>query len=280
MKKIQFKEFIKLQRGFDLPRTQMVEGHYQVVGSTSIIGYHNSYKVEPPGVVTGRSGSLGFVQYIKQKYWPHNTSLWVKDFKGNNPKYVYYFLKQFDLSRFNSGAGVPTLNRNDLHNYEINIHDEIDQQKVSAILSAYDDLIENNSHRIKILEEMAQTIYIEWFVNFRFPGYENSKFVDSPLGKIPEGWEWKNLNDCIKYYIGGGWGNEQMVDAFNDRAFVIRGTDIPSLKVGDISNTVFRYHKNSNLSSRRLEINDIVFEVSGGSKGQPVGRSVLINSFV
>ncbi len=203
MKSIYFRDFIQLQRGFDLPKTQMITGKYPVIGSTSIIGFHNEYKNEPPGVVTGRSGSLGFVQFINQKYWPHNTSLWVRDFKGNYPRYVYYFLNWFDLKRFNSGAGVPTLNRNDLDNYEINIHEKDEQTKIASILSAYDDLIENNMRRIQILEQMAQSIYKEWFVNFRFPGHENAKFVDSPLGKIPEGWEASNIYDSVDILSGG-----------------------------------------------------------------------------
>ena len=151
-----------------------------------------------------------------------------------------------------------------------------DQHKIASILSAYDDLIENNTRRIKILEEMAQTIYKEWFVNFRFPGHKKVKFVDSPLGKIPEGWEVIPVRKCLESYIGGGWGKEKKIGGFLESAYVIRGTDIPYLKLGDISNTVLRYHKESNLKSRKLKVNDIVFEVSGGSTDQPVGRSILI----
>ncbi|MCR4298844.1 MAG: hypothetical protein NUV75_08860 [Gallionella sp.] len=86
---MRFSDFVSLQRGFDLPKTEMREGPYPVVGPTSIIGHHDEFKVEPPGVVTGRSGSLGIVQYVAEKYWPHNTSLWVKDFKGNEGRSVY-----------------------------------------------------------------------------------------------------------------------------------------------------------------------------------------------
>ena len=93
--KIYFKDFITLQRGYDLPRAQMTEGPYPVVGSNSIIGYHNEFKKEPPGIITGRSGTLGEVQFIDTEYWPHNTSLWVKDFKNNHPRYVYYNLTSF-----------------------------------------------------------------------------------------------------------------------------------------------------------------------------------------
>jgi type I restriction enzyme, S subunit len=211
MKKIKFKDFIKLQRGFDLPRTKMRKGHYPVVGSTSIIGYHDQYKIDPPGVITGRSGSLGIVQYVNMKYWPHNTVLWVKDFKENIPLYVYYYLNILPLARYNSGAGVPTLNRNHLENLDIYIHGIPTQKKISKILSNYDHLIENNLRRIKILEEMAQLIYHEWFVNFRFPGHEKVKMVDSAHGKIPEGWDlksaienpyWSLINKNIKPYKG------------------------------------------------------------------------------
>lgn len=201
LNKLYFKNFITFQRGFDLPKNQMTCGPYPVVGSTSIIGFHNQYKILPPGVVTGRSGSLGEVQYIKEKYWPHNTSLWVKNFKNNYPKYVYYFLRSIDLKRFNSGVGVPTLNRNDLDMLEVSVHGYTEQEKIASILSAYDDLIENNTRRIKILEEMAKTIYDEWFVKFRFPGHEKVKMVKSELGMIPEGWEvseFRNLFE-IKY---------------------------------------------------------------------------------
>jgi type I restriction enzyme S subunit len=109
---IEFRDFVTLQRGFDLPIPKMKEGEVPVLGSNCIVGYHNEVKVEPPGVVTGRSGTLGIVQYTDKPFWPHNTSLWVKDFKGNFPKFVYYKLQTLKLERFNGGASVPTLNRN------------------------------------------------------------------------------------------------------------------------------------------------------------------------
>jgi type I restriction enzyme, S subunit len=187
MQSIVFKNFVTLQRGFDLPKKDIEEGNYPVIGSTSIIGHHNEYKVEPPGVITGRSGSLGQVQYIDEPYWPHNTALWVRDFKGNHPKYVYYFLKTLDLARFNAGAGVPTLNRNHLDELEISIHEPDIQRAIADILSAYDDLIENNTRRIRILEQMAQAIYQEWF------GKVNKE-------SLPKGWELHTLGDVAENF--------------------------------------------------------------------------------
>ncbi len=200
---IEFKNFIQLQRGFDLPEHSRILGNVPVVASTSISGFHNVAKVKAPGVVTGRSGALGEVQFINEDFWPLNTTLWVKDFKNNDPKYVYYFLKTIDFKRYNSGAGVPTLNRNDLDTLKIKIHEKNEQLKIAKILSNYDDLIENNNRRIKILEEMAQKIYKEWFVDFKFPGHETTTFKDSPLGKIPNDWEVKKIGKEYKTYLGG-----------------------------------------------------------------------------
>ena len=198
-----FKNFVTLQRGYDLPKRKRLAGIFPVVASTSIQDYHADYKVEPPGVVTGRSGSIGKVLYLNKRFWPLNTTLWVKDFKGNIPKYVYYYLQTINLELYNSGAGVPTLNRNHLDNLEIRLHAPPIQRKIASILSAYDDLIENNLRRIKILEEMAQALYREWFVKFLFPGHEKVRMVDSPLGKIPEGWEVVPFTDIAEVLSGG-----------------------------------------------------------------------------
>ena len=92
------------------------DGSYPIYASTGITGYHCEYKIEPPCVVTGRSGSIGEVFYVDGKCWPLNTTLWVKDFKGTSPFFVYYKLKELELSKTVAGfAAVPTLNRNDVH---------------------------------------------------------------------------------------------------------------------------------------------------------------------
>ena len=100
--------------------------------------------------------------------------------------------------------------------------------------------------------------------------------IESELGLIPNGWEIKSLRDLISYYIGGGWGKDKLEDDFSKEAYVIRGTDIPNVLIGNLKTCPYRFHKPSNFKSRKIEEMDIVFEVSGGSKGQPVGRSVLI----
>jgi len=199
---MRFSDFVTLQRGFDLTKSDMCNGPYPVIGSTSIIGYHQEFKVEPPGVTTGRSGSLGIVQYVAERFWPHNTSLWVKDFKGNDPKFVYYCMQGVDFARFNAGAGVPTLNRNHLDTLEVQVPPLHMQQRIAGILSTYDELIENSQRRIKVLEAIARGLYREWFVHFRFPGHENHTRVASALGEIPEGWEVQKLGQVATVLRG------------------------------------------------------------------------------
>ncbi len=188
--KVKFKKFITLQRGFDLPVSEMKDGETPVLGSTGVIGYHNKAKVNSPGVVTGRSGTIGLVQYADKPYWPHNTSLWVKDFKVNNPKFVYYKLQTLKLNRFKGGASVPTLNRNNLDNLLVQIPDIPTQEEIASTLSSYDDLINTNHRRIQLLEESARILFREWFVYFRFPGHEKVKIVDRDGRKMPSDWDY------------------------------------------------------------------------------------------
>ena len=196
--RVKFKNFIQLQRGFDLPKSFMQEGEVPVLGSNCIIGYHNETKVAPPGVVTGRSGTLGLVQYTDSPYWPHNTALWVKDFKGNRPKFVFYKLQTLNLESFNGGVSVPTLNRNVLDDLEVIIPNHEAQKQIAEILSAYDDLIENNRRRMALLEETARQLYREWFVHLRFPGHEHTQIVDG----MPDGWEKKPLGGLAEVTMG------------------------------------------------------------------------------
>jgi len=192
-------EFITLQRGFDLPDRLRVYGVVPVVASTSVVGYHNEMKVKAPGVTIGRSGSIGGGQYLKDDFWPLNTTLWVKDFKGHEPKYVYYLLRGIDFTRFNAGAGVPTLNRNHLDAVKVRCLSNLEEREISETLGAYDDLIENNRRRIQLLEESARLLYKEWFVHLRFPGHEHVKITDG----VPEGWETKTIEQVAET-VGGG----------------------------------------------------------------------------
>ena len=108
-------EQVLLQRGFDITKKQQVPGPVPVVSSGGIKSYHAKAMVAGPGVVIGRKGSIGQVHFVAEDYWPHDTTLWIKDFMGNNPRFVYHFFKTMDLAKLDSGAANPALNRNMIH---------------------------------------------------------------------------------------------------------------------------------------------------------------------
>jgi type I restriction enzyme S subunit len=181
-------DVVTLQRGFDLPEGERRSGSVPIVSSSGVTGSHDEARVGPPAVVTGRYGTLGDVYFVNQPCWPLNTTLFVKDFHGNDPRFCYYFLQAQQLGRHEGAAAVPGVNRNVLHELPVRVPPLTTEHKIAAILSAYDDLIENDTRRIKILEEMAERIYREWFFEFRYPGHGAKRQVRSGSGLIPRGW--------------------------------------------------------------------------------------------
>lgn len=116
---VDFKDVLVLKRGFDLPVQDRTRGDFPIMASNGILDWHNEFKVKGPGVVTGRSGTLGKVHFIENNYWPLNTALYSQDLKRNNPLYILFLLRNFRVERFSRGAGVPTLNRNLVHSEKI-----------------------------------------------------------------------------------------------------------------------------------------------------------------
>jgi len=177
-------------------------------------------------------------------------------------RFVKYFFDIFQarMKSISTGAAQDNLSLEKLLTFKIPTPPLPTQRKIASILSAYDDLIENNLKRIKLLEEKAQLHYKELMQEMSYSKTKREEYI----------------KDCLAFYIGGGWGEEDYKEGFTEPAYVIRGTDIPDAKKGEVKGVPFRYHKESNLASRNLQTGDIVFEVSGGSKGQSVGRSLLI----
>lgn len=146
-----------LQRGFDLPNSMRTDGKYPVVYSNGIMATHARFMCEGPGVVTGRSGTIGNVTFVHGRYWPHNTALWVKNFLGNNARFVFYLLQFIDLRRFASGSGVPTLNRNDAHDDPVRIpHDAGEQEAISTVLDDMDAEIQALETRLEKARQVKE----------------------------------------------------------------------------------------------------------------------------
>ena len=154
-----------LQRGFDLPAEKIIPGVYPVMMSNGIGAYHNEYKVKGPGVVTGRSGTIGNLQYVESAFWPHNTTLWVTKFYGNHPKFIYYLYEKIDLKRYKAGSGVPTLNRNDVHDTMVFFPaSRKEQELISAVLTYLDDLSTLHQRKLELLQNIKKSLLDKMFV--------------------------------------------------------------------------------------------------------------------
>ena len=195
-------EVCELKRGYDLPNASRRNGRVPIISSSGPTGFHDEAKVQAPGVVTGRYGTLGSVFFVTEDFWPLNTSLYVRDFKGNDARYVAELLRTMNLGQYDGAAAVPGLNRNQLHTVPVRLPDALTQRAIASVAKAFDDLIENNRRRVAVLEEMARAVYCEWFVKFRYPGHEDVPLVDSAVGPIPEGWQASTLAAIADFTMG------------------------------------------------------------------------------
>ena len=158
---------VTLQRGFDITRAEQRDGSIPVISSGGISSFHDTAAVTGPGVVLGRKGVVGSVYYVDQDYWPHDTTLWVKDFHGNSQRFVYYFFKYLTpvLSALDVGSANPTLNRNHVHPFHTIWPPLPEQRAIAGILGALDDKIEVNRRMNATLESMAQAVFRQWFMD-------------------------------------------------------------------------------------------------------------------
>ena len=191
-----------LQRGFDLPTGQICNGKIPVVYSNGIMNHHSSYKCVAPGLVTGRSGTIGKFTYIEDGYyWPHNTSLWVTDFHDNNPKFIYYLYQTIHIEQYSTGSGVPTLNRNNVHRHKTFIPKLKEQNKIAAFLSLLDERISTQSKIIEDLKKLKSAISENLFKDVKGNIVMLSEICEIIKGKQING---EFLSESGKYYVMNG----------------------------------------------------------------------------
>jgi type I restriction enzyme S subunit len=192
----------------------------------------------------------------------------------SNTKFVKYCFDVYKttLEAISKGTTQDNLSLEKIKRVKFRIPPLPTQRKIAAILSAYDDLIENNNRRIAILEKMAEELYREWFVRLRFPGHEGVKIVKG----VPQGWEVKKIGEVISYQIGGGWGSDTPTGGENLPTYIIRGTDFKYIEKGDFSTAPLRYEKPSSIESRALRHGDIVLENSVNAQSRTTGNTILI----
>lgn len=281
---MEFKEIgdiLELQRGYDLPVDSMVQGDIPVVGSNGIVGYHNTCKSITPTITLGRSGTIGKVHYYNRDTWVHNTAMYVSNFKGNNPLYLYYLLDNLNFENFKSSSVVPSLNRNYVYPVKVPFYSDIrDQEKIANCLSIIDQKIALNTRMNAELEAMAKQLYDYWFVQFDFPDengnpYKSSggKMVYNPTLKreIPAGWNASNI--CIVSQILSGGTPSKAVKQYWENG------NIPFFGPTDYEGYVFQMRTADHITERGLnncasslfEEGDIIITARGS-----IGKLVIV----
>ena len=273
-KEVRLGDILNFRRGHDLPHSAMKPGNIPVAGSNGVIGYHDTATPIKPILTIGRSGNVG-KPYFYEEAWAHNTTLYVDDFKGNDPKFLYYLCQTMPFANLGGGSAVPTLNRNHIHPLETKIPVKVeDQRRIASILSSLDRKIELNNKINADLEEMAQAIFKNWFVDFE--PFKDGKFVDSELGMIPEGWKVGSYSEMIESLISGDWGKETPQGNYTHEVACVRGCDFQDINNGVRGKTPQRYILEKNYQAKHLKDKDILVEISGGTATVSTGRTSLV----
>lgn len=262
--KRKLEEVAPLQRGFDLIRSNMNNGPYPVVFSNGIGAWNSIYKVKGPGVVTGRSGSIGNVSYIEHHYWPHNTTLWVTKFFENYPLFIYYLYEKMELSKFASGSGVPTLNRNDVHSYSVFIPNPKEQQKIGKFFKVLDERIANQERKIAKVKALKEAYLTEMFPQ------EGETVPKRRFGGFEGEWEERDLKEIAP--LRGGY-------AFKSSEFKEHG--VPIIRIsnilpnGTVGGSFAYYHELEDDANLSLSNGSIVIAMSGAT----TGKVAILNEF-
>lgn len=222
-------DVLTLQRGFDLPKNDRKPGDVPLVSSSGISDFQADPKVMPPAVITGRYGTLGKVFYLEEPCFPLNTTLWVKDFKGNHPRFCKYLLETIDYYSCSDKGAVPGVNRNHLEQLLVRKPKFAEQEAIAHILGALDDKIELNQKMNQTLEDIAKAIFKSWFVDFdpvrakaegRSTGLPDEindlfpdAFEDSEIGEIPVGWKITSLGDQTTLTKGRSYKSAELMDS-------------------------------------------------------------------
>ncbi len=245
----------------------------------------SGHVLHPGDIVFGRKGAVERHVLIRdrQSKWFQGSDCLRLRLRTNRvlPQFLSYYLLTRDhqtwmMQQCSHGATMASLNQDIVGRIEFAAPDPDGQEAIASILSAYDDLIENNARRIAILEEMARRIYDEWFVRFRFPGHEGVRMVESESGLVPEGWAAMRFEELLDSWRGGDWGSEEESDADTAPVFVIRGTDFGDLAHGTGNRVPARFIEPKSLEKRKLKPFDVVVENSINAKSRSAGKTLLV----
>jgi len=267
-------DFAPLQRGFDLPTTQVEAGEYPVVYSNGILRSHKIFQVNGAGIVTGRSGTIGKVHYVERDFWPHNTTLWVTSFGGSDVKFVYYLFNSIGFERFKSGSGVPTLNRNDAHIFKIAVPSDVKEQTaIATALSDVDNLIQT-LERLISKKEAIKTATMQQLLTgkTRLPEFATREdgsrkgFKQTDLGQIPEDWELLSVRETCDLLTGFPFPSSKYQEA---GIKLLRGSNVKRGNTDWSDNiTKFWAESTSGIEQYLLQKADVVISMDGSLVGR------------
>ena len=242
-------ECIELKRGYDLPKRLRKTGDVPIISSSGPSGWHDTAKIKAPGVVTGRYGTIGKVFYVNEDFWPLNTALYVRDFKGSNPRFVSYFLKTIRWDQYTDKAAVPGVNRNHVHLEKVRWPPLSEQRRIANVLATLDNKIDSNEKINLTLGKMSQALFRSWFIDF---DHNPTNLVDSVLGSIPKGWRVGTLEE-VADLNPRSWTKKKHPDA-------IEYVDLSNTSHGRILNTTHYSWPDAPSRARRvLEPWDTIF---------------------
>jgi type I restriction enzyme, S subunit len=257
-------EVATLQRGFDLPEQDRVPGVIPIVSSSGTTGFHNEWKVNPPGIVTGRYGTIGEVFFIEVDFWPLNTSLWVKDFHGNNHRYVYYLLKSLDYKKLSDKTGVPGINRNDVHKLKVILPPLREQCRIAEILGVWDESIDLLERLIGRIRSRKQGLMQQLLTGKkRFKEFEGSEWKLQTLSDFG-----KNGCPTVK---AGPFGSSLKKEFYTDRGYKIYGQEQVIADSPFIGNYYIDESRFQSLKSCEVLPDDILVTLVG-----TIGRVLLL----
>ena len=184
-KTTQLGQVCTLQRGMDLPKRLRIEGEFPLVTSSGIDGTHSIGPIKGPGVITGRYGTIGKVFFVDSDFWPLNTTLYVRDFHGNDPRFVFHLLKTIDFQSHSGKSGVPGVNRNDVHQEFVYIPSErSEQESISRVLQDADALIDSLEQLLAKKRQIKQGAMQELLTGKRRLMPDAGDWRDVSLGQL------------------------------------------------------------------------------------------------
>lgn len=255
----ELQELMKIKYGKNQKKVEDENGEFPILGTGGVMGYANKFLYDKPSVLIGRKGSISKVKYIDKPFWTVDT-LFYTEINENKalPLYIYYYLSQIDFNYYNEGTTIPSLRTETLNKIEIYLPNIKVQNKIVDFFSNIDKKIELNTKIISNLEQLSQTLFKNWFIDFEFPNEEGKSYkssggemVESELGEIPKAWEIYNVNEFAKSISNSINKKEKQYAKFLNTSDVLDG---------EIADVDFLPTKNMPGQAKKLiEQNDILY---------------------